>query len=356
MYRAMGLFPKDRDLTRPPREVELVVDASNLRMRADAVEIRLDHFLVRHLKWRSRSSIQGLIRDGHLLVDAVTPDHPGGTGTLVVERRPARRLRHGSRVVIVIPEELRLPEPSGNSEDLVVLYEDAGILAVDKPPLLAVHPSGRHLSDTLIQRVHARYGGGQELERGGAPRLCHRLDRETSGIVLIGKDPDSHHDVMRQFERRRVDKEYLALVHGAPTGARGTIDLPIGPARASRVGLKMAVAVDGQPSVTEWSLVERRPHCSLVSCRPVTGRQHQIRVHLEAIGLPVVGDKLYGADEELFQKGVDGTLSDADLRRLGLPRHALHNHRVAFTSPATGERVEIASPLPGDMRGYLERE
>jgi 23S rRNA pseudouridine1911/1915/1917 synthase len=349
----MGLFPKDRDLNRPPREVELVVDASTLRMRADELEIRLDHFLVRHLKWRSRSSIQDLIKDGHLMVDVVTPDHPGGTGTLTVERRPGRRLRHGSRVVIVIPEELRLPEPVAPSEDLVVLYEDAGILAVDKPPMLAVHPSGRHLSDTLIQRVHARYGGEHELERGGAPRLCHRLDRETSGVVLIGKDPDSHHHVMRQFERRQVAKEYLALVHGAPDGDGGTIDLPIGPARASQVGLKMAVAIDGQQSVTEWSLVERYTHCTLVACRPVTGRQHQIRVHLEAIGLPVVGDKLYGPDDELFQKGVDGTLSPADLRLLGMDRHALHNRLVGFTSPATGERVEVTSPLPEDMRAYI---
>src|SRR6186713_203834 len=141
----MGLFPKDRDLTQSPKEVELRVDASDLRMRTDAVEIRLDAFLVRHLTWRSRTSIQDLIRDGQVLVDASTPDHPRGSGLPLVETRPGRWLRHGSRVVVLIPEHLRLATIGPTSDDLTVLYEDEGILAVDKPPFVAVHPGGRHL-------------------------------------------------------------------------------------------------------------------------------------------------------------------------------------------------------------------
>jgi 23S rRNA pseudouridine1911/1915/1917 synthase len=350
----MGLFPKDRDLTQSPKEVELRVDASDLRQRAEAVELRLDAFLVLHLTWRSRNSIQELIKGGQVLVDASTPDRPRGNGVAEVERRPGRRLRNGSRVVVLIPEHLRLPTTGPTSDELEILYEDEGILAVDKPPFVAVHPGGRHLVDTLIQRVHARYGAGFELERGGAPRLCHRLDRETSGIVLVGKNPAAHADVMIQFERRKVEKEYLAIVRGVPDDDGGVIDFPIASARTSKVELKMAAVSDGQPSRTEWRVVERRADCALLSCAPRTGRQHQIRVHLDAIGHPVVGDKLYGVDEDLFERSLHGRLSRQDLAMLGMPRHALHNHHVVFRSPASGESVEVRSPLPPDMRAYLD--
>jgi 23S rRNA pseudouridine1911/1915/1917 synthase len=349
----VGLFPKDRDLTRPPTEVELRVDAHALRLPDGAQEVRLDRFLAHHLHWRSRTSIQELVRSEHVLVDPATPDHPRGSGALAVERRPGRRLRHGSRVVVVIPEGLRLPQGPTSADELVVLWEDESALAVDKPAFVVVHPSHRHPTDTLIQRVHARYGVGRE-GREGAPRLCHRLDRETSGIVLVGKDPRSHSALRKQFERKQVEKEYLALVLGAPEGEEGVIEFPIARARASRVGLKMAVLADGLPSRTEWRVVERRPHCTLVAARPITGRQHQIRVHMEAIGHPLVGDKLYGGDDRLFEKGLQGALERLDWEALGMTRHALHNHKLAFVSPASRARVEVASPLPADMRAYLE--
>jgi 23S rRNA pseudouridine1911/1915/1917 synthase len=350
----MGVFPKDRDLTLAPTQVELDVDCSYLRMKADEVNIRLDAFLAKHLSWRSRTSIQGLIHDGYVLVDASTPDRPRGTGAPQLEKRPGRRMRHGSKVIVVIPEELRVPMLGKSTDELEILYEDEAILAVEKPADVPVHPAGRHMTDTLIQRVHARYGNGFELERGGAPRLCHRLDRETSGIVIIGKHPEAHANVMGQFERRLVEKEYLAIVWGVPSRDGGVIDMPIGSARASQIELKMAIQVDGDESRTDWRVVSRHDGYTLVSCSPYTGRQHQIRVHLEAIGLPVVGDKLYGPDEALFQKNLDGELDEDDQRLLGMPRQALHNHRVVFRSPATGQRVEVVSELPADMRAFLE--
>jgi 23S rRNA pseudouridine1911/1915/1917 synthase len=350
----MGLFPKDRDLTRAPTQVELDVDCSDLRMKASEVDIRLDAFLARYLTWRSRTSIQALIHDGFVLVDASRPDAPRGLGEPVTETRPGRRLRHGSRVVVRIPDALRVPMLGKSSDELVVLYEDEAVVAVDKPANVPVHPAGRHMTDTLIQRVHAKYGAGFELERGGAPRLCHRLDRETSGIVLIGKHPEAHADVMRQFERRRVEKEYLAIVTGVPERDSGTVDAPLGPARASRVDLKITVAVDGWPARTDWRVLARHRDCALVSCVPITGRQHQIRVHMQLLGHPLVGDKIYGPDEDLFEKGLDGTLTNAELALLGLPRHALHNHRLAFRSPATDTRVEVRSELPADMRAWLD--
>jgi 23S rRNA pseudouridine1911/1915/1917 synthase len=162
---------------------------------------------------------------------------------------------------------------------------------------------------------------------------------------------------MRQFEAREVAKEYLAIVHGVPEEESGVIDLPIGPARASVVELKMAVIPDGQPALTEWNVVSRHGEPgrerTLLACRPHTGRQHQIRVHLEALGYPLVGDKLYGHDEVCFQRAADGEMTLRDLELLELPRQALHNHRLEFTSPATGERVRVVSPLAPDLAQYL---
>ncbi|MBK7642428.1 MAG: RluA family pseudouridine synthase [Planctomycetes bacterium] len=350
----MGIFGKERDLTRAPERVELRVDCSSLRMKREDVDIRLDAFLAHHLDWRSRSSLQHLIRDGFVLVDPSTPDKPEGRGELQVETRPGRKLRHGSRVAVKIPEELRLPMLAESTDELCVLYEDECMLAVDKPAPLVVHPSGRYLSDTLIQRVHKRYGEGFELERGGAPRLCHRLDRETSGVVLIGKNPIAHADVMGQFERREVAKEYRAIVRGVPERDGGTIDMPMGPARVSKIELKMTIAVDGQPSRTDWRVLERLGDCALVACVPYTGRQHQIRVHMAEIGHPLVGDKLYGEDDSFFERSLEGELTRAELEQLGMERHALHNHMLGFRTPATGEWVEVRSPLPADMQEYLD--
>ena len=349
----MGLLPKDRDLTEPPEEVELVVDASDFRVKAAQLSMRLDQFLGERLHWRSRASIQKLVRDGYVFVDASTPDHPQGTGERLRETRPGRRLRHGSRVVVVIPEELRMPSARATSS-LAVLYEDEEVIAVDKPPHVTVHPAGRHMTDTLIQRVHARYKSDVEAGRL-VPRLCHRLDRETSGIVLVSKNPRTHARLMRQFERRRVEKSYLAIVWGVPEEDGGSIRLPVGPSRTSAIRLKMAVDVDGLDSRTDWVVRERAREHALLHCDLYTGRQHQIRVHLAAIGHPVVGDKLYGPDEMLFAKAQGEGLDQRDLRRLELDRHALHHHRLVFVTPAGGERVEVTSPLAPDLRAFMDQ-
>ncbi len=350
----MSLFPKDRDLTRPLERVELVVSASDLRLPVEEVHVRLDAFLAHHLHWRTRTGVQALVRAGHVFVDAPGPGEAAAPPR--PELRPGRKLRHGARVVIEIPAELRIELPAGASaaSELCVLYEDDDLLAIDKPALMAVHPSGRYLTGTLIQRVHARYSrpDGERLPI----RLCHRLDRETSGIVLIAKNPLLHPRVMAQFEARTVEKEYLALVRGNPREEHGTIDLPLGSARASQVMIKMAVREDGQPSRTDWRVLERRSACALVLCRIHTGRQHQIRVHMAAIGHPLVGDKLYGADERAFLRDLDGQLSSADRAELGLERQALHSHRMALRSPSSGARIEIESPLAQDLADWFARQ
>ncbi len=345
----MGLFPTDRDLNQPPERVEFDVRASSYGVRSEELNVRLDAFLARHLKWRSRSSIQRLIREGWTYVQgssAPSSDEPSQ------ERRPGRRLRDGAKVVVVIPPASRLPVPEFVSDELTILYEDEDAIVVDKPALLPVHPSGRHHSDTLIQRVHVRYRCSH-LDQGIAPRLCHRLDRETSGVVLVAKNPEAHRRLASQFEERLVEKEYLAIIQGAPEQSGGSIELPIGQARASQVRLKMTVAVDGLSCRTDWKLLRGYGDCSLVSCEIFTGRQHQIRVHLAAIGHPIVGDKLYGPDENFFCRQAEGALTEEDLKALELPRHALHSHRLVFTSSVTGEPVEVVSPLPSDLREHL---
>lgn len=348
----MRLLPKDRDLSKTLEEVELAVRASDLRMRAEEVEIRLDRFLALHMGWRSRTSVQSLIHEGYVFVDASTPDRPNGSGVFTLETRPGRKLRDRARVRVVVPEGLRVDVTPVLDDTVGVLFEDVDVLAVDKPPMLPVHPSGRHLSDTLIQRVHARYGA-DKVEREARPRLCHRLDRETSGIVLVGMHPRAHAELRRQFEMHEVEKEYLAIVQGAPQQEYGTIDQPIGSARGSTIGLKMACRPDGDEARTDWRVLERRRGCSLVLCRLYTGRQHQIRVHMEAIGHPLVGDKLYGYGDEYFQKYHDGELTPQDITTLELPRQALHHHRIVFTHPSRPERIEVKSALPADMAACL---
>jgi len=351
----MGLFGKDRDLTQPLDRVELMVDASALGERVEDVSIRLDSFLARHLKWRSRSSLKELVREGWVHVDASTPERPQGTGELKRETRSGKRLRHGSRVVVVIPPEHRQAPPTDVDTDLNVLYEDDACVAVMKPAPLAVHPTARYLNDSLLLRLHARYS--EEIRTGRVlPRLCHRLDRETSGVLLAAKGAQEHAELSRQFEDREVEKLYLAVVHGAPTEDSGICDHPIGPSRTSSIRLKMACIADGQASRTDWRVMERVGAFTLLECALFTGRQHQIRVHLAGLGHPIVGDKLYGDDEMIFQRAADDRLTEEDHAHLFIDRQALHHHRLGFTSPATGERVTVESPLPGELRKLLDSQ
>lgn len=350
----MGLFRRDRNLARTVDRVELDVRASDFQVAPAEVHIRLDAFLKLRLPWRSRASVQRLIAEGFVLVAPSLPGLEPSPEPPVVERRSSRQLRHGARVVVVIPPELRLPERLADAGSIVVLYEDEDVLAVDKPAGQAVHPSGRNLTGTLIQDVHARYGAGGEL---AVPvRLCHRIDKETSGLVLLAKGARAHRQIRKQFERRTIEKEYLAVVRGSPETEEGVIDLPLGPAHASRVRMKIAVQAGGWEALTRWRVLERRGPVALLACAPVTGRQHQIRVHLAAIGHPLVGDKLYGEDEELFLKGARRELDREDLARLGLPRHALHSHRLAWTAPSGGERRSVACPLAHDLRAFLDEQ
>lgn len=331
-----------RDLGRPIEEVRA-------RVAPELDGMRLDRALQRLMPWRSRSSIQRLIRDGHV---ALKPDAREDPSRRADPARASVTVRCDDILVMRVPPRLLPEHPPEPDLPLRELFEDPWLVAVDKPAGLAVHPSGRRLTGTLINLLHRRYRNS-DPELDVVPRLCHRLDRETSGVLLIAKQGTAHAAVRRQFEEHRVGKSYLALVEGRPARDEGLIDIAIGPALDSAIRLKMAPRADGLEARTRYRIRECGADVTLLECFPETGRQHQLRVHFAAIGHPIVGDKLYGPDESWFLDSIAGCLSAEARTRLRLPRHALHSHSLRLAHPATGNCMELVAPLPSDMASVL---
>jgi RluA family pseudouridine synthase len=203
----------------------------------------------------------------------------------------------------------------------------------------------------LIHELHRRYRRPDDPRHDVVPRLLHRIDIETSGVVAVGLDEHFHHQVARQFEDRLIRKSYLAVVHGSPEPRSGTIDLGLVPDKASAVRLKLTTCSSGggQSALTEYRVLRHNHRFSLVELRPRTGRTHQLRVHMAAIGCPLVGDKLYGADERIFLRQIAGTLGESERERLVLDRHALHSHSLTFFHPERRCEMTLQAPLPSDL-------
>ena len=222
-----------------------------------------------------------------------------------------------------------------------IIHEDADLLVINKPAGLVCHPTKGDEYSSLISRVRLHLGAGVQ------PQLVNRLDRETSGVVLVAKNETAARELRRLWEGRRVVKEYLAIVHGYPELERGTINAPLGRDESSKVAIKDCVRSDGAVSRTEY-MVQRRfaraeGKFALLKLLPETGRKHQLRIHLAHIGHPIVGDKLYGGDEDLYLALVEDRLSEAQRARLILPCHALHAREVRFDWRGN-ERVFSAEP------------
>lgn len=292
---------------------------------------RLDHFLVSLVPDHSRSQIQKLIKDGQVSIGtrSLRPNTPVKAGEIVrVEIPPAVPST-------LVPEDL----------PLAILYEDPDLLVLDKPAGMVVHPGAGNVRGTLVHallhRVHDLSGiGGEER-----PGIVHRLDRGTSGLMVVAKNDTAHVELSRQFQDREVEKEYIALVWGVVQAGR-RIDTPIGRDPAHRA-LMSARARRARSAVTRITHAAHLGGVTLAHVAIATGRTHQIRVHLSSIGHPVVGDPLYG--------GIRRHLA-ADHRPLAhLERPFLHAARLVFAHPRDGRRMEFTSPLPADLREVLDQ-
>ncbi len=252
--------------------------------------------------------------------------------------KPNRALREGERITIFRPP----PEEPEVPRHFEVLYEDDDILGIDKPAGLPVHPTARFHKNTLTGVLRERYGPNR-------PILAHRIDSETSGVMLLAKTKEAERRLKDMFAKRSIRKTYLAIVNGVPDPPEGRIEVPLGPDHDSPIRVKMGCVPDGLPALTEYRVRQVLEGTSLVACMPRTGRQHQIRAHLAHLGHPIVGDKMYGADPTLFLDYVDNGPTEDIARRAGAPRHLLHASAIAFEHPITGEAMTIECPLPEDM-------
>jgi 23S rRNA pseudouridine1911/1915/1917 synthase len=279
---------------------------------------RLDLFILERFPDHSRSRLQQWIKEGHVHVN-------GAAG------RASYRMKGGETVDI---EPAPLTPLRATPEDLPVevLYEDADVVAINKPAGMVVHAGAGVRSGTVVNALLYRFGllssaGGEER-----PGIVHRLDRYTSGVLLVARNDAAHRNLAAQFAERRVEKVYLALVEGAIPRDRGRIEKPISrdPVRRIRMTARRA---EGRAAITEYQVLRRFAAFTLLEVRIKTGRTHQIRAHFSAIGHPVAGDRLYGA--------------------AGGERFFLHAHRLRFYQPSTGEPVQVVSPLPVDLEGWL---
>lgn len=326
-------------LARQYRDLSVPVTEFTFTVNLPEDGTRLDLLLRAHFGWRSRQHFQGMIDRGDVLVnDAV--------------RKASLRLRKGDVVRVRIPVAADAPEKE-SGDGLVVLYEDEALVAIDKPAGVVAHPTGRIRHGTLINRLHARYRRPGEGRADVVPRLAHRLDKDTSGVVLVVKDRRLDAEVTRSFFRREVRKTYFALVRGAPVADAGRIDAPLGPEEDGETKLQMCVREDGQPSRTSWRVVERLGRWTWLEVEPHTGRTHQIRVHLRHLGHPIVADHLYGDVRPLRRSDADPTLPDAEDAVL-LDRLALHAHRLELAHPATRAPLRLESPVPPDLLRALD--
>jgi 23S rRNA pseudouridine1911/1915/1917 synthase len=266
----------------------------------------------------SRAAAERLLEAGAVLVDGQA-------------RGKSHKLTGGEEIELELPEPTA-PEPIAPPPELTVVHADEHLFVVDKPAGVVVHPAPGHAGGTLADALVAAGAEGGEEERRG---IVHRLDRDTSGLLVVARTEQAYERLQRLVRRRELTREYLALVAGRPRSRSGTIDAPIGRDRHDRLRHSLDTATP-RAAVTHFELEELLPRHALLRVRLETGRTHQIRVHLAAIDLPVAGDPTYGIRGDL-----------------GLERQFLHAARLAFAHPVTGEPVDVSSPLPPDLAAAL---
>jgi 23S rRNA pseudouridine1911/1915/1917 synthase len=313
---------------------------------------RIDRFLSQRLIAYSRSRVQKILAESRVMI-----------GDRLV--RPSAKVRAGEKIRIAYPR--RPEEPLAADASIPILHEDDDLIVINKPADLLSHPTDKIVNHTVL--------GILRQQRPDIARfhLLHRLDRETSGVLVLAKNPEAARSWTRAMEKHQIQKEYIAFVRGIPAPAEGEITWPIGPERGpirarqwinvpeavpaitrytlqrnswGQVQFRCATILDLTPAVASWSVVR---------CFPRTGRLHQIRVHLAALGHPILGDRLYTGSGEVFMKMVAGTATAEDRAALGFPRVALHAAAIGFSHPATQQFLRIEAPLAEDMKALKNR-
>ena len=315
-----AVLPPDVLSDLPADELEA---CETLTIPAELGGLRLDQALARLFPQHSRSRLQGWLKAGWIRVDGGSPD-------------ARRKVCGGECVEIDAPPPPELAAELPEDIPLAVVYEDEDLMVIDKPVGLVVHPGSGNWSGTLLNALLHRNPGLAGLPRAG---IVHRLDKDTSGLMVVAKTLAAQTELVRQLQARTVGRHYRALVQGE-LSAGGTVDAPIGRHPTQRT--RMAVVGNGRPAVTHYRVTERFSRATLVECRLETGRTHQIRVHMAHIGHPLVGDPLYGARR------------CGDARLDGFPRQALHAFRLGLVHPRSGEAMRWEVPLATDFATLLD--
>lgn len=316
---------------------ELTSEPVELTVAEQESGLRLDSFLVARFPKYSRVHLRRVINAAAARVNDK-------------REKAAHRLKPGDRVTVFLPE-LPRPRPEPEEMELAILYEDEWLVAIDKPPGMVVHPAKGNWRGTLVSGLEHRFAQLSGIGGPTRPGIVHRLDRDTSGVIIVAKNDQAHIALARQFEERSIEKEYFAIVAGALDRDRDWIDQPIGLHPQQRE--KMAIRHDlptARSAQSFYEVQERYRGFAALAILPKTGRTHQIRVHLASIGAPILCDKQYGGRSQITRGEIRGELSDEEVL---LDRQALHARRLAFTHPRTGERLKIESPLPADLSRVL---
>ncbi len=305
------------------------IQTIDVRLEAGHAGWRLDRALASAVPALSRERLKTLIRSG-----AVEEE-----GRAV--RDPALKVKGGERLRVAVPEA----RPAHNEPQdipLSIVFEDEHLLVVDKPAGLVVHPAAGNLDGTLVNAL-LHHCAGRLSGIGGVarPGIVHRIDKDTSGLLVVAKTDVAHEGLARQFAAHSIDRRYLAIVTGLPKASAGTIDAPLARSATNRKKIAIVEGQRGKRAVTHWKRLEALRDSALVECRLETGRTHQVRVHMASIGHPLLGDPVYGRA---------GKTHGNVLKELGFHRQALHAAELGFTHPVTKNRLSFSSPMPPDIQ------
>src|SRR6476659_4959907 len=310
------------------------IQTIDVRLDAAHAGWRLDRALAAAVPTLSRERLKSLIRSG--AVEA--------QGKAV--RDPATKVRGDESLVVAVPE----PQPAHNVPQdipLTIVFEDEHLLVLDKPAGLVVHPAAGNFDGTLVNALLHHCGASLSGIGGGArPGLVHRIDKDTSGLLVVAKTDVAHEGLAKQFAAHSSDRRYLAIVSGVPTASHGIVDAPLARSSANRKKIAIVEGGRGKRAVTHWKRLQLLNDAALVECRLETGRTHQVRVHMASIGHPLIGDPVYGRSGKTHGK---------ILKALGFHRQALHAAELGFTHPVTKSRLSFSSPMPPDMQELMRQ-